>query len=155
MRKTVLERFEESYIPGPDSGCWLWISGKDKDGYGHFVIEKKIRMRAHRFSWILYQGEITNGLWVLHSCDTPSCVNPSHLWLGTPKENSNDRDRKGRFKSMIGNKARHRVLSEAKVSKIKIDLKKGESQNSIASKYGCAQSTICAINKRLIWSHIK
>ena len=71
--------------------CWVWTARCDKDGYGQFDGKQ-----AHRtiYSWEI--GEIPVGLLVCHSCDNPPCVNPSHLWLGTAKDNAQDRENKGR-----------------------------------------------------------
>jgi len=75
--------------------CWNWLAGKDKDGYGKIKIARK-DLRAHRVSWEIHNGIIPGGLLVLHRCDNPSCVNPSHLFLGTALDNNRDRDAKGR-----------------------------------------------------------
>lgn len=80
----------------PELGqCWEWIAGKNQDGYGEFSVEKKLT-RANRYSWIMTNGEIEGDLCVLHCCDNPSCVNPSHLFLGTKGQNNKDRHAKGR-----------------------------------------------------------
>lgn len=80
-------------------GCWLWTWGKDEDGYG--IVRLTYRMfRCHRLSWMLHNGPIPKETpCVLHNCpgvDNPSCINPSHLWLGTAADNNADRDAKGR-----------------------------------------------------------
>ena len=87
------------YVQKTDS-CWNWVGGIDKDKYGTIMTckaEGKIhRKRAHRVSWEIHNGQIPDRLWVLHHCDNPSCVNPEHLFLGTPKDNTQDMIRKGR-----------------------------------------------------------
>lgn len=84
--------------------CWLWIGATIKGGYGSFGgIKCKVGM-AHRFSWTLHNGPIPAGLDVLHRCDTPPCVNPEHLFLGTQTDNSRDMVQKGRHYSWNGHK---------------------------------------------------
>jgi hypothetical protein len=68
---------------------------KDEHGYGIVTINGK-RIRAHRFAYETREAPIPAGLYVLHRCDTPACVRPSHLWLGTQRENMEDTSRKGR-----------------------------------------------------------
>lgn len=70
--------------------CWLWQASTNSDGYGQFQLYGR-PWRAHRASWTLHIGPIPEGLHVLHSCDTPLCINPSHLRLGTHQENMQDR----------------------------------------------------------------
>lgn len=90
-------RFEDFVEPEPMSGCWLWMGCARPSGYGWFSrsLPSK-REAAHRSSWLLYKGDIPNGMDVLHKCDMPMCVNPAHLFLGTQVDNNLDRDRKGR-----------------------------------------------------------
>ena len=78
-------------------GCWEWMAFKNKNGYGWFFVSVGVSVLASRFSWELKHGPIPNGLCVLHKCDNPACVRPSHLFLGTKKDNTQDAVRKGRF----------------------------------------------------------
>jgi len=79
------------------SSCWIWKGAKQPFGYGVILFRKKY-VGAHRVSWILNEGEIPEGLSVLHHCDTPACVNPRHLFLGTQKDNIRDGIAKGRIR---------------------------------------------------------
>jgi len=96
MNKSIVERFEQKYIPVPESGCWLWTEGLFKGGYGNIHTTGKSCTQAHRISWQIYKGPIPKGLHVLHKCDVPSCVNPDHLFLGTHLDNMKDKVKKGR-----------------------------------------------------------
>ena len=82
--------------------CWLWKAGlRGKAGYGAFKLNGKI-ISAHRFSYEIHKGEIPNGVFVCHSCDIRKCVNPNHLFLGSPKDNWKDGFDKGRIKLLGG-----------------------------------------------------
>ena len=76
-------------------GCWVWTASKNRQGYGYFRFDGKMR-KAHRMAWLFAIGEIPEGMMVCHSCDNPSCVNPEHLWLGTGQDNMDDMNTKGR-----------------------------------------------------------
>lgn len=77
--------------------CWLWTGATNEHGYGKLSANGSWRL-AHRVSWNLSNGEIPDNLQVLHRCDTPACVNPAHLFLGTHADNMRDMKQKGRWK---------------------------------------------------------
>ena len=79
------------------NNCWEWTAALfAKTGYGQFALTSKKPETAHRMSWMLTHGEIPNGLFVLHHCDNRLCCNPSHLFIGTHKDNMVDMSQKGR-----------------------------------------------------------
>lgn len=79
------------------TGCHVW-QGSTVAGYGHLYVDGKLKL-AHRVSWELAKGEIPEGLFVLHKCDNPPCINPEHLFAGTHEDNMKDMDAKGRRRS--------------------------------------------------------
>lgn len=81
-------------VNAPDE-CWEWSHSKNNWGYGQHSVGGKIRY-AHRLVYAAAFGPIPQGMCVCHTCDNPACVNPAHLWLGTHKDNAEDRVAKGR-----------------------------------------------------------
>jgi hypothetical protein len=140
------ERFASKITIDNDTGCWLWNGFIDKNGYGRIVDGSPSNgwknVRAHRYSYSLFNGAIPSGGIVCHACDNPSCVNPAHLWIGTHKQNTDDMLSKKRWK-----KPRlHFKLSENDVEKIRSDTR---THMSIANDYGIAQSTVTRIKNGL------
>jgi HNH endonuclease len=93
---TLRERFGWYCHHEPNTGCILWSGSLDGSGHGQISIACRMEM-AHRVAWELEKGPIPEGLQVLHNCpygDTPACVNPEHLFLGTHLDNHRDKARK-------------------------------------------------------------
>lgn len=142
----MIRRFYELFIPEPNSGCWLWV-GDSEDRYGRMYVHPR-REKAHRISYTIHNGEIPKGLIIRHKCDTPFCVNPSHLVSGTQKENVRDCIDRGRFRDYSGvNNPRAKFTLE-QIETIKLD---SRFQYVIASEYGVSQSTIGRIKNNLVY----
>lgn len=93
--KEIVDNFHTRYIPEPNTGCWLWMGSLDGKKYGMLQINGKMK-KTHRFSWEIAHGKIPKGIHVLHKCDTPTCCNPDHLFLGTNQDNVDDKMQKRR-----------------------------------------------------------
>lgn len=146
MRKTLKERFEEKFYITP--GCWIWAACVTEAGYGQIGLKNKV-LYAHRVSWELYYREIPDGLNVLHKCDVPGCVNPSHLFLGTHQDNTADMVSKGR--GVNGELVGTSKLTENDIMEIRAS---EESQYKLAEKYGVDQTNISCIKLRKSWAHV-
>lgn len=142
---------EERSVKVPECGCWLW-TGAFSSGYGSAMFQGKSK-RAHRLSWEIFKGPIPDGVCVCHECDTPACVNPDHLFLGTKKDNADDRDLKGRNKSnsMPGESHPLALLTEGDVREIRLSSDTG---TALAKRYGVHVMTISCARRRVTWKHV-
>lgn len=111
--------------------CWIWTGGKDKQQYG-LTYRKNKTIKAHRLSFEIHNNYIDKDLCVCHHCDNPSCVNPSHLFLGTKKDNTQDMMKKGRGEYL---KRRIKVI-DIQQNKIIFTGLMAEFANKINVKYG-------------------
>lgn len=159
------DKFNNLWVPEPNSGCWIWIGTVVNDGYG-FISHNGDPDRAHRCSWKLFKGEIPKGIYVCHKCDTPLCVNPDHLFLGTPLDNMLDKIRKGRGNAPKGgnhwmrNKPKsiskgidrwNCKLTENQVEEIFFSQ---EDPKISAKQFNVHHSTVTRIKLGEIWKHI-
>jgi hypothetical protein len=141
------------------SGCWLWKGAPDKDGYGRIGIKKKT-FKAHRVSYALHNGD-HGDLMVMHKCDTPPCVNPDHLFIGTAKDNSDDMKKKGRSRpggrAMKGEANGRAVLSARYVRRLLIRHREGKVPSGAAEarRVGVHHTTIQNILSGKKWGHLR
>lgn len=161
MNGTARDRFWAKVDVGDNDDCWEWTAAKYHDGYGQFYPNgSKSGARAHRVSWCIHFGEIQEGLYVLHKCDNRACVNPNHLFLGTPLENvldmiSKDRHAQGEVLSKPGESNPGAKLTEDDVREIRMFSSQGHTKVSIAAQFGVCDSLVCGIVYRSRWSHVK
>lgn len=134
--------------------CWEWTGPYDGDGYGQFTDGEGRNVRAHRFSWSLANGPIPAGLKVLHRCDNPPCVNPSHLFLGTDNDNLKDAISKGRLNVVGENNAAAKLCDES-VREIRRLCGSGVGQKVVAAKYGVHHDAIHRIVTGRSWKHVE
>lgn len=133
------------------SQCWNWTASKGRGGYGQFRFNGKI-VRAHRFSYAEKFGAIAEGLFVCHTCDNTSCVNPDHLFLGSDTENKSDMYSKKRH--VFGENHPNAVLSKETILDIRTDVDNGLSQRVIAKKYDTQRSQVSLIANRKRWNSV-
>lgn len=156
-RGTLEERFWR--FVDKSGECWTWTGGsRGQKGYGMIQIGGKgsPKVLAHRLSYELHHGSIPEGLVVMHSCDNPSCVNPSHLAVGTQSQNILDAINKGRkfvpelpvFKGSAHHKAK---INEEQAKYIRTC---GRRTDELALEFGLSKTTVIRIKSGKIWSHI-
>jgi len=129
-----------------DSKCWIWSMKLNNEGYGSAFLYGQ-SYSAHRATYLLFNGAIADGMYICHKCDNPSCVNPDHLWSGTPQENTDDMIKKGRDKKAIGlNQPNALNLGREIIDSIFDDfLNKNMSRNQISRKYKISSNVITKI----------
>lgn len=148
----TIVRFWSKVRKDPD-GCWRWTSTITACGYGQFKFRGKhgASALAHRVSWELHNGPIPAGLCVCHHCDNPCCVNPDHLFVGTPSDNMRDKAEKGR--AAKGDRNAACVLSPDAVRAIRAMGDTRASHRSIARLHGVSHKTVSDIlhGRRWTW----
>lgn len=139
-RAPIAPRILQTHLQEGD--CWIWTGSSTRDGYGVLTVGRK-QFRAHRASYEAFNGPIPDGAVVRHSCDTPLCVNPAHLSVGTHKANTADMDARGRR----GKPTNHPLwkISQTDRRLIRNRRVQGETLSSIASDYGVSFQTISDI----------
>lgn len=153
-RFSMLERFEDKYIPEPNSGCWLWLGMVSSGGYGRVWDDSLGRNNtATHVAWRLYLDKtVPVGLCLCHKCDIRCCVNPDHLFVGTYKDNFDDMVSKGRFIHARGERIGGVKLSERIVRSVLLDPRPN---THIARELGVASSTIDRIKRGDSWTHVE
>lgn len=133
------------------SGCFMWTGAILKSGYGSVRVAGK-SIRAHRAMWEAVNGFIPDGHVVRHKCDTPACVNPDHLELGTQVDNVADSVKRGRVAR--GSLLPHSKLSILDVAIIKAKLADGETPAALAREFGVTRTSIVDIRSGRNWRHL-
>ena len=158
LEERFWEKVDKSPGLGPNGECWFWRGVTAGAGYGVIGLgsRKLGKEYAHRVIWVLMNGPIPEGLFVLHTCDEPLCVNPKHLWLGTPKDNVRDMLKKGRGRAggPPGEKHGMSKLTDEKVRWLRWFYEDGWSQDQIANMLGVSQNTVSRAIRSECWKHV-
>jgi hypothetical protein len=123
-----------------ESGCWEWTGGLTDNGYGY--VGRKIERLAHRLAWLLTNGPIVDGLFVLHRCDNRRCCNPDHLFLGTASDNMRDMHTKGRANPPRGIRNAASKMNDEKAREIHARASAGENISGLAREFGISRTAI-------------
>jgi hypothetical protein len=145
------------------TGCWNWTGFRDEFGYGKVqqtIDGVKGRVfAAHRLAAHIFLGLDLNARYsfACHRCDNPACFNPAHLFIGTPQDNVMDCVAKGRFNPPVGinNLGGGGKLNDEKVREIRLRLLAGETQQSIAERFGVDQTMVSLIHRNRKWAHVE
>lgn len=163
--KNIKESFDDKYEIVEEIDCWVWIASILKMGYGCIRWDNKTHY-AHRISYEIHNGEIPEGMHVLHKCDNRFCVNPDHLFLGNNQDNINDSVNKGRRKGITRNRPsglkynltkKHKLsalnkmkITEDDINNIREEYSKGNTTHiKLANKYNVSDTCIYRIVNNL------
>jgi hypothetical protein len=151
----ILQKIEDfwSHSKKIETGCWIWQRTRDHggDGYGRLSFMGGQLVSAHRLAWELTHGPIPDGLEVLHTCDTPPCINPDHLFLGTQLDNIADKVTKRRQVGPRGDRMWKAKLTWSVVAAIRAAFASGVTETELGKTYGVYTSTIERIVHKKTW----
>lgn len=133
----------------PNSGCWLWTGAVNAKGYGRATFSGEA-VKAHRLAYRLFGGELGNGH-VCHRCDTPSCVNPDHLWLGTNTDNVRDKIAKGRQPPADGERNNRAKLTADDVKDVRAS---SETNTEAARRLGVTRKAVAFARDGTNWKTV-
>jgi hypothetical protein len=147
------DRFWSKVEKGSPTQCWLWTGGKQHSGHGRFRVDKdRPSVAAHSFSLELASGSKPDDLYCLHRCDNPPCVNPAHLYWGTPKQNMDDMWARGR--NFRGEDRAHSKLTAEQVVAMRQANAAGWTCTDLSKEYGVCVKTVSDIVRGVMWAHV-
>jgi hypothetical protein len=154
----IVTRFWQKVDRGDPRKCWVWLGTKKKGrgAYGHFKILSYTTVTASRLAYAIAYGEEPGELMVLHNCDNPECCNPSHLYLGTGKDNSRDMLERGRASNGYrkGSSNGANKLTARDVYTVIRCIRRGQNNVQIGKRFGVNHGTISAIRLGKSWGHL-
>lgn len=154
----VLQRFWR-YTEKRD-GCWRWNGTRAPNGYGMLFVDNLVSqvrsrrtMSAHRFSYLLHYGGLPEGMYICHKCDVKDCVNPDHLYAGTPKQNIQDTLERGQYPRGERNGRAKLTAIQVKMARILYDAGMG-TYADLAKAYGVNTASMCSAIRGTTWKQV-
>jgi hypothetical protein len=148
----VAQRIAEKTRINTDTGCVEWVAkARANGGYGVLCVGRRGQIRAHRAAWVLANGLIPQGMYVCHKCDNPLCVNVDHLFIGTARDNMDDKEAKGRGTApphKFGASHHKAKFTEEDFNKIRDSTEK---YGILAERYSVSQKTIWRVKSGKTW----
>lgn len=152
-RTSLSVRLERNSMPEPNTGCRLWCGAVGKNGYGNTTLGgRNSVVAAHRAAWIDAHGAIPEGMFVCHRCDVKLCVNVDHLYVGTPKQNSEDSVMRGLHPR--GTRFGHAVFTDDLVRLVRSYKSNGWKSTQIGKAVNRDPSHIRRVLRGEIWGHV-
>ena len=149
-KRPAEDRFWELVDQSGD--CWVWMGATDQAGYGRFGSTPHRMERAHRFAYETEVGPIPPGMFVMHRCDNPPCVRPSHLAVGTALDNNRDATQK--LRNARGDRHGRKRIDSATAALIRSSRAAGRPLAEVAATYGVSEATVSRIAHGLIWKDL-
>ena len=150
-RKSITERLLSNIEIVPWSGCWIWMASCYSGRYGVLSVGMKNK-RAHRVSWETFKGPIPEGMKVLHQCDIPCCINPSHLFIGTDADNMKDRDAKER--QCKGADHPHSKLTPESAKRL-LEFRRTHSLSETGKMFGVTRQRVWQLERGIKCKHLQ
>lgn len=147
-----ISRFMSSMVVS-STGCWEWSKFR-KNGYGIAGLNGKLE-QAHRAAWMVFKGDIPEGMQVNHKCNNRPCINPDHLYICDQVQNMKDMSDAGRGKWHKGSDNSQSKLNDESVREIKLLIDSGATNRSIAGFFDVSQSCISSIKNGRTWAHVE
>lgn len=144
---TLAEKLAGRSSADPHSGCLLWTGPRTPDGYG-IVWHEQTNLLVHREAWKLANGDIPSEMFVCHRCDVRNCINPEHMFLGSPQDNMDDKMMKGRHRTPRGEEHPAAKLTAEAVARIRTDTRPTK---IIADEFGVSEGAIRHVRKLDTW----
>lgn len=147
---TIAKVLEQHKVDTSGS-CWLWTKRTDTHGYAQAKLDGRVQL-VHRFVCRVATGEDITGKVVMHTCDTPRCINPAHLRIGTQLDNIRDRVLKGRNGACRGDDAPWSKMNSEAVKRLREDFARGRNRNEISQAYGISKTQMYRIAYKESWA---